>query len=79
MVWLFLVEQQTLHLSVCALDLKQGDEVITCPMSFCATSNSVLYQGAKVVFVDIDSNTINIDVNKIEEKIVIKNKSYNAN
>tara|TARA_Y100000766_G_scaffold59499_1_gene48865 strand:- start:629 stop:1849 length:1221 start_codon:yes stop_codon:yes gene_type:complete len=64
-----------LHLSVCALDLKQGDEVITCPMSFCATSNSVLYQGAKVVFVDIDSNTINIDVNKIEEKITSRTKA----
>lgn len=64
-----------LHLSVCALDLKEDDEVITCPMSFCATSNSVLYQGAKVVFVDIDPHTINIDVNQIEEKINSKTKA----
>ncbi|MDC0377898.1 UDP-4-amino-4,6-dideoxy-N-acetyl-beta-L-altrosamine transaminase [Flavobacteriaceae bacterium] len=58
-----------LHLAVCALDLKKGDEVITCPMSFCATSNAVLYQGGKVVFVDIDMETLNIDINQIEEKI----------
>ena len=58
-----------LHLAVCSLDLKKDDEVITCPMSFCATSNAVLYQGGKVVFVDIDMQTLNIDINQIEDKI----------
>lgn len=58
-----------LHLALAALDIGEGDEIITCPMTFCATSNAILYQKAKPVFVDIDLNTLNIDVTKIEEKI----------
>ena len=58
-----------LHISVVALGIGPGDEVITTPMTFCATSNAVLYQGAEVKFVDIDENTLNIDTNLIEEKI----------
>ena len=43
-----------LHLSVASLGIGPGDEVITTPMTFCATSNAVLYQGGEVKFVDID-------------------------
>ena len=64
-----------LHLSVAALDIKPGDEVITCPMTFCATSNVVLYQGGTVVYADIDAKTLNIDPKKIEEKITSKTKA----
>ena len=64
-----------LHLSVVALGLEQGDEVITTPMSFCATSNTVLYQGADVKFVDIDSKTLNIDHNQIEQNITDRTKA----
>jgi len=58
-----------LHISVASLGIGPGDEVITTPMTFCATSNAVLYQGAEVKFVDIDENTLNIDPNLIEAKI----------
>ena len=58
-----------LHISVTALGIGPGDEVITTPMTFCATANAALYQGADVKFVDIDEKTLNIDPNLIEENI----------
>ena len=64
-----------LHLSVASLSIGPGDEVITTPMTFCATANAVLYQGAEVKFVDIDEKTLNIDVDLIEEKITEKTKA----
>jgi UDP-4-amino-4,6-dideoxy-N-acetyl-beta-L-altrosamine transaminase len=63
-----------LHVSLAALGIRQGDEIITTPMTFCATSNSVLYLRAKPVFVDIKPDTLNIDPTKIEEKITNKTK-----
>ena len=62
-----------LHLSCMVLDLNKGDEVITSPNTFVATSNSILYVGAKPVFVDIDKQTLNIDINKIEKTILSSN------
>ena len=50
-----------LHISVSALGIGPGDEVITTPMTFCATANAALYQGAEVKFVDIDEKTLNIN------------------
>ena len=64
-----------LHISVAALDIGLGDEVITTPMTFCATANAALYQGGDVKFVDIDKNTLNIDPNLIEEKITERTKA----
>ena len=64
-----------LHISVAALGIGSGDEVITTPMTFCATANAALYQGAKVSFVDIDEKTLNIDPNLIEEKISERTKA----
>jgi UDP-4-amino-4,6-dideoxy-N-acetyl-beta-L-altrosamine transaminase len=64
-----------LHLSVAALGIGPGDEVITTPMTFCATSNAVLYQGADVKFVDIDVNTLNIDPHLLEESITERTKA----
>ncbi len=55
--------------------LKQGDEVITTPFTFIATSNAILFTGAKPVFVDIDPVTFNIDPAKIEEAITKKTKA----
>ncbi|MCK4550333.1 MAG: DegT/DnrJ/EryC1/StrS family aminotransferase [Candidatus Aenigmarchaeota archaeon] len=63
-----------LHLSLVALGLKKGDEVITTPFTFAATANSILYCGAKPVFVDINPQTFNIDVDRIEEKITNNTK-----
>lgn len=56
-----------LHLCVKALGISEGDEVITTSFSFIASANCILFERAKPVFVDIDSNTLNIDPNKIEE------------
>jgi perosamine synthetase len=63
-----------LHLALLAAGVKSGDEVITTPFTFAATGNSVLYTGAKPVFVDIDKNTYNINPDKIEEAITDKTK-----
>lgn len=64
-----------LHCACLAAGLKKGDEVITTPLTFIATSNVILYCQATPVFVDIDIDTFNIDVNKIEEKITKNTKA----
>jgi UDP-4-amino-4,6-dideoxy-N-acetyl-beta-L-altrosamine transaminase len=64
-----------LHISVSALDIGLGDEIITTPMTFCATANAALYQGAEVKFVDIEKNTLNIDPQLIEQKISERTKA----
>jgi len=58
-----------LHLSLAALDIGSGDEVITTPLTFCATANVVLHQGAKVRFVDVDQKTLNLDPSLLDEKV----------
>ena len=63
-----------LHLSLISLGIKEGDEVLTTPMTFCSTINSILLVKAKPVLVDINPNTLNIDENKIEKKITKKTK-----
>jgi len=50
-----------LHLALRASGVKTGDEVVTTPFSFVASANSVLYEGARPVFCDIDPRTLNID------------------
>jgi len=67
-----------LHLIIRALGIGQGDEVITTPFSFISSSNCILFEKAKPVFVDIKSDTFNIDVSKIEEKITDKTKAILA-
>ncbi len=67
-----------LHLIIRALGIGEGDEVITTPFSFIASSNCILYEKAKPVFVDIDEKTFNINVSKIEEKITKKTKAILA-
>lgn len=58
-----------LHLALLALNLQPGDEVITSPLTFAATLNTIVLAGAKPVLVDIDPNTLNIDLNRLEEAI----------
>ena len=65
-----------LHLSLIVSGIKNGDEVITTPLTFCSTINSILLVGAKPVLVDINKDTLNFDENLIEKKISKKNKSY---
>lgn len=64
-----------LHLSLVAAGIGEGDEVITTPMTFCATANVIVHVQATPVFVDVDPVTLNIDVNKIEEKITSKTRA----
>lgn len=64
-----------LLLALMALDIKQGDEVITTPFTFIATAEMIAFVGATPVFVDIDEKTYNIDASKIEEKITSKTKA----
>lgn len=64
-----------LHLSLISLKIKKGDEVITTPLTFCSTINTILHVGATPVLVDIDPKTLNIDSDKIEKKINKKTKA----
>ena len=57
-----------------SMDLRPGDEVITTPFTFIATTNAILIAGAKPVFVDISHEDMLIDVTKIEEKITKRTK-----
>ncbi|WP_346866716.1 MULTISPECIES: DegT/DnrJ/EryC1/StrS aminotransferase family protein [unclassified Clostridium] len=61
-----------LHIALIAGGVKPGDEVITTPITFAATANTIIHVGATPVFVDVDPETFCIDVNKIEEKITDK-------
>ena len=64
-----------LHLSLLACGVGPGDEVITTPLTFCATVNAIIHCGAKPVFVDVDRETMNIDAAKIEPVITKKTKA----
>jgi perosamine synthetase len=64
-----------LHLSLAALDLRPGDEVIVPAFTWISTANVVEHLGGKVIFCDIDPITFNIDVNQIESKITSKTKA----
>jgi perosamine synthetase len=55
-----------LHLGVCALEIGDGDEVITTPFSFVASANCLLYQRAVPRFVDIEEESLGIDPDLIE-------------
>ncbi|WP_457626281.1 UDP-4-amino-4,6-dideoxy-N-acetyl-beta-L-altrosamine transaminase [Persephonella sp.] len=63
-----------LHGAYFALGLKDGEEFITTPITFAATSNAGLYLGAKPVFVDIEKDTGNIDISEIEKNITEKTR-----
>ena len=58
-----------LHISNLALDVHPGDKVITTPITFVASANSVLYCGGSVDFVDIDPETYLIDLKKLKKKL----------
>ena len=64
-----------LHVAMLANEIGPGDEVITTPFTFMASVNSILFVGAKPVFVDIDPATFNIDVDAIEAAVTPRTKA----
>jgi dTDP-4-amino-4,6-dideoxygalactose transaminase len=64
-----------LHLSMIAAGIKPGDEVITTPMTFCATANAIVHTGAIPVFVDCELDTMNIDASAIAAAIGPRTKA----
>jgi perosamine synthetase len=64
-----------LHGASFAAELGPGDEAITTPMTFCATANCVLYQGAKPVFADVCPDTLNIDPDEVKHHITQHTKA----
>ncbi len=63
-----------LEMAAILLDIKEGDEVIMPSYTFVSTANAFVLRGAKIVFVDIRPDTMNIDETKIEEAITSKTK-----
>ena len=64
-----------LHVSLMALGIGEGDEVITTPMTFIASATAILEAGARPVFVDVEPDTGNMDVNKVEAAITSRTKA----
>jgi dTDP-4-amino-4,6-dideoxygalactose transaminase len=64
-----------LHLSLLACGVKEGDEVVTTPMTFASTANVIVHIGAKPVFADIRRRDFNIDPSEIKRRITKKTKA----
>src|SRR5271154_3722257 len=64
-----------LHGATFAAGLKPGDEAITTPMTFAASANCVLYQGATPVLADISSDTLNLDPEKVAHRITPRTRA----
>ncbi len=64
-----------LEMAALLIDVKEGDEVIIPSYTFVSTANAFVLRGAKIIFVDIDSNTLNIDLDSVERAITPKTKA----
>lgn len=64
-----------LHLSLLALGIQEGDEVITTPLTFISSVNAIVHAGARPVMVDVDPHTFNMDVRQLEKAITPKTKA----
>jgi dTDP-4-amino-4,6-dideoxygalactose transaminase len=64
-----------LHLSLVALGVGPGDEVITSPLTFCSTANVIVHTGATPVLADIDPETLNIDPAAVKKRITASTKA----
>jgi perosamine synthetase len=67
-----------LHGAAFAAGLGPGDEAVTTPMTFCATANCILYQGATPVFADVSPDTLNLDPEKVAAKLTSRTKAIFA-
>jgi dTDP-4-amino-4,6-dideoxygalactose transaminase len=64
-----------LHLSILAAGIGEGDEVVTTPLTFCATVNAIIHSGATPVLADVDPLTMNMDPDKVRAKITPNTKA----
>jgi dTDP-4-amino-4,6-dideoxygalactose transaminase len=64
-----------LHISLLALGVGPGDEVITTPMTFIATANSIIEAGARPVFIDVEPETGNLAASRVEEAITERTRA----
>src|SRR5215470_6080747 len=64
-----------LHGAAFAIGLEPGQEAITSPLTFAATANCMLYQGATPVFADVTSDTLNLDPVQVVKKITLKTRA----
>lgn len=64
-----------LHLSMLAAGLKPGDEVITTPLTFCATVNAIIHAGATPVLADVDPDSMNIDPGKVARRVTPRTRA----
>ncbi|RZP29729.1 DegT/DnrJ/EryC1/StrS family aminotransferase [bacterium] len=64
-----------MHMSLLALGIGPGDEVVTTPMTFMGTSTAIMSAGARPVFVDVEPHTGNLDVSQIEKALTPKTKA----
>jgi perosamine synthetase len=67
-----------LHGAAFAAGLGPGDEAITTPMTFCATANCILYQGATPVFADVSPDTLNLDPKEVAKRVSARTKAIIA-
>jgi perosamine synthetase len=67
-----------LHGAAFAAGLGTGDEAITTPMTFCATANCILYQGATPIFADVSPDTLNLDPDQVSTKLSSHTKAILA-
>ncbi len=64
-----------LHLSILAAGIKPGDEVITTPLTFCASVNAIIHAGATPVLADVNPRSMNIDPESVRAKITARTKA----
>jgi len=64
-----------MHLSVLAAGISEGDEVITTPLTFCATVNAIIHAGGTPVLADVDPQTMNIDPAEVEARTTARTKA----
>jgi len=64
-----------LHLSILAAGIGPGDEVITTPLTFCASVNAIIHAGATPVLADVDPRSMNIDPKSVKKKISSRTKA----
>ncbi len=64
-----------LHLAMIAVGIEPGDEVITTPLTFCATVNAIIHAGGVPVLADVDPFTMNISIKEVEAKITSKTRA----